>query len=165
MNPRRAVLFAALAAALAAVWWVSEPRRADGPELVEPPARPAKRAAAPGAAAEGARGSGPRIPEAGPNLFPAHSWQPPQPPSPPPTTAASPSLPPPPPTAPPLPFAYVGRWQEGAQVVLFLSRGEQLFTVRAGEAVAQWRVDVITEDTVTFTYLPLDKQQTMRLKP
>jgi len=162
MSPRRTLLFTALAAALAAAWWVSEPRQGDGPELVQPLARTAKRGPEGASQEVEARGAGQRISAMGRNLFPPHSWQPPPPPK---AIDLSKLPPPPPPAPPPLPFTYVGRWQEGGKEALFLNRGDQLFIVHPGEVVTPWRVDAMTVDSVTFTYLPLDRQQTMRLMP
>ncbi len=164
MNPRRALLFAALAAALAAAWWVSEPRQKDAVELVQPLARTAQRGPEAAGQKASVQEAGPRISAMGRNLFPPHSWQPPPPP--PPKAIDLAKLPPPPPPAmPPLPFTYVGRWLEGGEEALFLNRGDQLFIVRPGEVITPWRVDAMTADSVTFTYLPLDRQQTMRLNP
>lgn len=86
------------------------------------------------------------------DLMPAHSWQPP----PPPVAAAPPA---PPPSAPPLPFRYLGRLEEGAQVAVFLADGTQTRVVRQGDRLAQYRIDDITPQGMRLTYLPLNETQ------
>jgi hypothetical protein len=86
------------------------------------------------------------------DLMPAHSWQPP----PPPVAAAPPA---PPPSAPPLPFRYLGRLEEGAQVAVFLAEGTQTRVVRQGDRLAQYRIDEITPQGMRLTYLPLNETQ------
>ncbi|NWG87729.1 MAG: hypothetical protein HXY26_09540 [Hydrogenophilaceae bacterium] len=63
---------------------------------------------------------------------------------------------------PPIPFGYVGKWQEGEALTVFLSQGPKVHSVHQGDVVAQWRLDEIGPGLLTFTYLPMDKQQTMR---
>lgn len=72
---------------------------------------------------------------------------------------------PPPPTAPPLPFAYMGRFQEGgAPVVIFLTRGERLYSVRVGEMIDEtYRIEKLTPNEVIFIYLPMDERQVLRI--
>jgi hypothetical protein len=86
------------------------------------------------------------------DLMPAHSWQPP----PPPVAAAPPA---PPPSAPPLPFRYLGRLEEGAQVAVFLAEGTQTRVVRQGDRLGQYRIDDITPQGMRLTYLPLNETQ------
>ena len=86
------------------------------------------------------------------DLMPAQSWQPP----PPPVAAAPPA---PPPSAPPLPFRYLGRLEEGAQVAVFLAEGTQTRVVRQGDRLAQYRIDEITPQGMRLTYLPLNETQ------
>jgi hypothetical protein len=87
------------------------------------------------------------------DAFEARSWLPP---------------PPPPkkvePQAPPLAFKYFGKIVDGGQVVVFLSRNERSFAVRAGDTLdAQYRVDAISDTGMTLTYLPLNVQQTLQI--
>jgi hypothetical protein len=72
---------------------------------------------------------------------------------------------PPPPKAPPLPFAYMGRFQEGgASVVIFLTRGERLYSVRVGEVIDEtYRIENLTPNEVIFIYLPMDERQVLRI--
>lgn len=82
-------------------------------------------------------------------LFVAQQWLPP-PPKP---------LPPPPPLAPPIPFVYVGTFEEmpeGKTVVLM--QQSKMWMVRTGRQVtAQWRLDAEDAQSVHFTFLPLNQ--------
>ena len=91
------------------------------------------------------------------NAFESKSWYVPPPPPPP----AKP-LPPPPPTAPPLPFTYLGRYEDLAKPVIFLVRGDRVLTVSAGDVIeGTYRVDGIVGTTLGLTYLPLNIRQTI----
>ena len=69
---------------------------------------------------------------------------------------------PPAPTAPPLPFRYVGRAVEDGRIAIFLERGKENYSVAQGEPAGRdYRVEQITEASVTFTYLPLGARQTL----
>lgn len=69
-----------------------------------------------------------------------------------------------PPRAPPLPFAYIGRYVDGDRVVLFLTQGEESHAVREGDTIdGVYRVDSITEARVQLTYLPLNQRQELLL--
>jgi hypothetical protein len=63
---------------------------------------------------------------------------------------------------PALPFSYVGKWQEGDVVTLLLAQGLKVYTLHQGDVLAQWRLDEMGAGQGTFTYLPMNKQQTMR---
>lgn len=90
------------------------------------------------------------------DLFASRSWRPPPPPAPPPVVIK--------PTAPPLPFKYVGRLEEGDGQTVFLSQGNGVRTVKAGDTLdGSYRVDAITPAGVEFTYLPLNEKQFMGL--
>ena len=66
------------------------------------------------------------------------------------------------PAAPPLPFRYLGKATEEGKVAVFLERGNQNFSVAKGARVGtEYRVDKITDASVTLTYLPLGQQQTL----
>lgn len=89
-------------------------------------------------------------PPAAMNLFPVQTWQPPPPPP----------APPPKPTAPPLPFQFNGRLDEGGSIAVFLTQQKRQLIVRAGDAIDQnYRVDAITPERIEFTYLPLQQKQ------
>lgn len=168
MNVRLIVLMAALAATLAAVWWVEErtaEEAADAPvtsmRRAVPPPRPGlptvTREASASPAAKAVEQEA-RFQALGPDLFPVHSWQPPPPPPPEPP-------PPPPPTAPPLPFQFLGRWQEGGEEVYFVTQGQQVLTLKRGDTVGPWRLDETAPGRLVFTYVPLNERRTLRLTP
>ena len=94
------------------------------------------------------------------NAFATKSWYvppPPPPPAPPPK-----ALPPPAPKAPPLPFIYLGRYQDAAAPVIFLVRGDRVLAVHAGDVIeGTYRVDEIAGATLRLTYLPLKIMQTL----
>lgn len=97
--------------------------------------------------------------EAG-NAFESKSWY--VPPPPPPPAKLLPPPPPPPPTAPPLPFTYLGRYQDSAKPVIFLVRGDRILLVSAGDVIeGTYRVDGISGTALGLTYLPLNIRQTL----
>lgn len=68
------------------------------------------------------------------------------------------------PTAPPLPFAYLGRMLEDGKLAVFLARGAESYSVKAGDTIGgEYRVDAVTDKEVTFTYLPLKTKQRLPL--
>jgi len=95
------------------------------------------------------------------DAFQAKSWYVPPPPPPPPPPAL---LPPPVPTAPPLPFTYLGKFQDSAQPVFFLVRGDRILTVRAGDTIeGTYRLDGVVGATLGLTYLPLNIKQQINI--
>ncbi len=66
--------------------------------------------------------------------------------------------PPPPPQAPPLPFSYMGRMDDGPNGnVIYLADQEKSYTVKIGSKVGQsWRLDQEDKNSLHFTYLPLN---------
>lgn len=94
------------------------------------------------------------------NAFQTKSWYVPPPPPPPPPPPKP--VPPPPPQAPPLPFTYLGRFQDAATPVIFLVRGDRVLTVSAGDIIeGTYRVDGIAGTTLGLTYLPLNIKQSL----
>jgi hypothetical protein len=95
------------------------------------------------------------------NPFDAKTWY--VPPPPPPSVAAIQPEEPPKPTAPPLPFSYVGRMEEGSgRVVVYLAQGGRALTVGAGDNIdGQYRLEGIEDAAIRFTYLPLGIKQTL----
>lgn len=88
------------------------------------------------------------------DLFPPRSWRPPPPPP----------AKPPPPSAPPLPFQYMGKLEEGGQTLVFLSQQQRTLAVRQGETVdGVYRVDRISPESIVFVYLPLKQKQSLQL--
>jgi hypothetical protein len=91
------------------------------------------------------------------NVFGATSWYvapPPPPPAPPP--------PPPVPTAPPLPFSYVGRYEDALTRLVILTKGERMYTVAEGDVIENmYRIERVTSTMVEMTYMPLNIRQTL----
>ena len=89
-------------------------------------------------------------------LFASSSWvvaPPPPPPAPPPP-------PPPPPTAPPLPYVFMGRFEQGGNQLVILTRGNRVVTAAQGDVLENsYRIDRIEASKVTMTYLPLGTTQ------
>jgi hypothetical protein len=68
------------------------------------------------------------------------------------------------PQVPPLPFTYLGKVIEDGKLSVFLGRGEDSFSLKAGKRHKlddQYRVDKVTETAVVFTYLPMNARQTL----
>lgn len=86
--------------------------------------------------------------------FRAKSWYVPPPPPPP--------SPPPKPTAPPLPFRYMGMFEDQGKATVYLVRDEESFAVVQGERFADsYRLDRIDRGVLVISYLPLSVQQTL----
>lgn len=90
------------------------------------------------------------------DAFATRSWYVPPPP-PPPVVAA----PPPKPTAPPLPFAYMGSYDDAeGPIVIMLVRNDRLYTVSEGDLIdGTYRVERIQNGAIEMTYLPLQEKQ------
>jgi hypothetical protein len=90
------------------------------------------------------------------NLFTTKSWYVPPPPPPP-----QKPMPPPPPTAPPLPFTFLGQYQDSPErVVFFLVKGDKIYTVSAGDVVeGTYRIEGASGGQLALTYLPLNIRQ------
>ena len=100
-------------------------------------------------------GEAPADPSA--DAFRPTSWYVPPPPPPPP-----PPKPPPAPTAPPLPFTFMGRYEDGAKKVILLVKGDRIYTVSEGEVIDNtYRVERFTGGGLDLTYLPLNIKQTL----
>ena len=83
------------------------------------------------------------------DLFSPKTWMPP-----PSDTKA------PPPSAPPLMFKYLGKVTEGDETRVFLALAEHNYIVKAGETINNlYRLDEVTDHTITFTYIPLNAKQ------
>jgi len=73
-----------------------------------------------------------------------------------------PPAPPPMPTAPPLPFTYMGRYEDPPKLLVILAIGNKMYTVSAGEVIDEnYRVDRITDSAVELVYLPLNISQSI----
>ena len=152
---RQLLLFAALAATLAAVYGVN---RGGGDDTVQPVVHPRRHAPAavarmlpPPAPRNGFQA---RFALARRDLFPSQTWYiPPPPPKP---------VPPPPPQAPPLPFRFLGLWEESGQAAVFVSDGPRDLILRAGDTVdGRYKVERVGHGVVRLVYLPLNQTQTL----
>lgn len=147
--------------ALTSAWALQQP---DEEVVAAVAARPAARPQQPAPSRPADRGPQPlllAIPSAEPAeaaLFSRHDWAPPPPPPPPPA-------PPPKPVAPPLPYRFMGRLlQDGKAPEVYLINGGRVLTVQAGQVLDEvYRVDSISNELLTLTYLPLNQQQTLAL--
>lgn len=91
------------------------------------------------------------------NVFGPTSWFVPPPPPPP----VKPP-PPPPPAAPPMPFTYLGLYEEAMGKVIMLVKGDQVYTVSVGDVIENtYRVDLVERSRVEMTYLPLNIKQSI----
>ncbi|HEY0563310.1 MAG TPA: hypothetical protein VGD04_08280 [Methylophilus sp.] len=93
------------------------------------------------------------------NLFKVHSW-----------VVAAPSvsskakaLPPPKPTAPPAPFTYMGKLEDGPNgSKVFLMANNRVYAVSIGDSVDPfWRLDGEDENSLQLTFLPLHLPQVL----
>lgn len=93
-------------------------------------------------------------------LFAQSSWvvvPPPPKPLPP-----APPPPPPPPTAPAVPYAFMGQFQQGETLLVILTRGNRVITAAQGDVLEKtYRIDRIEASKVTLTYLPLGVSQSL----
>jgi hypothetical protein len=89
------------------------------------------------------------------DIFRQQSWAPPPPPP-------DPNNPPPPPPPPPLQFKYLGKVIEGDDIRVFLALAERNYILKPGENInSQYRMDEVTDSSITFTYLPLNAKQAL----
>jgi hypothetical protein len=94
-------------------------------------------------------------------VFGGQTWNPPPPPAPPANAQAEAA---PPPSAPPLPFAVLGKAAANGEWEVFLSRGEQTYVVRKNTVIdGSYRVDAIAPPTMTLTYLPMNQVQQLNI--
>lgn len=166
MNPRHMWLGIAFAGTMLAAFWPSTEQ--GEVELVAPAERPltGRRVQQPAQSKEVTasperEAAARRMQAAVADLFPRQTWVPPPPP---PKPYIPP--PPPPPKPPPLPFTYLGRWVEDSKESVFLAQGDKTLAVQVGMTLpGSWRVDEISQAKVVFTYLPLEMQSTLGIRP
>jgi hypothetical protein len=89
------------------------------------------------------------------DLFKTHSWIVAAP-----TPKFKPASPPPP-TAPPAPFAYIGKLENGANgTQIFLAENNKIYTVVIGQNINPlWRLDGEDANNIKMTFLPLNLPQ------
>lgn len=93
------------------------------------------------------------------NAFGPMTWH--VPPPAPPMPVVKPA-PPPPPSAPPMPFTFLGRYEDGGKRTILLVKGELIYTVSEGDVIDQtYRVERLAGGQLELTYLPLDIKQTI----
>lgn len=92
--------------------------------------------------------------------FQAQSWNPPV------ESMPRRNLPPPRPEAPPIPFAYMGKMVDDATTIVFLSRQDRNYVVRAGDTIdGTYRVEKVGDDALELVYLPLGARQALPFAP
>lgn len=147
MNRRHLLLGAALALTLLAVWQtrVDEQRNAED-DLASTAAMPAP-AAKTGQAVTPAATE--RMHDASADIFAVKDWNPP------PVVESVPAKPARP-LPPPLPYRYLGRWEENGTRTLILGREDRSIPAHSGQVLdGVWRIEKISATDVEFTYLPL----------
>lgn len=95
------------------------------------------------------------------DLFKAHAWYvPPPPPKP---TIQPENLPPPKPVAPPLPYTYMGKLEDGPQgSLIFLVLREKVVQAKLGQTLDRvWKLEREDANALYFTYLPLSMPKTL----
>jgi hypothetical protein len=66
--------------------------------------------------------------------------------------------------APPLPFQWLGRYEEAGVAAIFLASSDQSFVARVGDAVGEnYRLEGIRDTELTLRYLPLNLLQTLKI--
>jgi hypothetical protein len=72
--------------------------------------------------------------------------------------------PPPKPVAPPLPFSYLGTFQDSGKPVYFLVKGDQVYHVKEGDVIeGTYRVEGVEGALLKLLYLPLNIKQTLNV--
>ncbi|MHC8334465.1 hypothetical protein [Pseudomonas sp. LB3P25] len=66
------------------------------------------------------------------------------------------------PTAPPMPFQFIGKLNDRSDLQVFLQSGEKIYVVRKGDVIDDtWRIEGISDEELSFVYLPLHLSQTL----
>jgi hypothetical protein len=150
---RRRVLFGLLALSLLlSLWLALQPQPPAGHVDAAPP-RPRSVAREPAPLPPPQRADAGRSawPEAGEAALAAWSAPPPAPPP----AVATAALPPPRRQAPPFPYRWIGRLDDGESPLVLLSGTQRSFGARAGEVLdGQWRIEQIAALGLQVTWLP-----------
>ncbi|MBJ7311480.1 hypothetical protein ACFOLJ_22425 [Rugamonas sp. CCM 8940] len=96
--------------------------------------------------------------------FAPRGWQAPPPPAPVAYSAPAPvaTLDLTPPGPPPLPFRFVGRMSDGAELLVYLARGEQAYAARPGEVLdGTYKVAAIGPAQIEFEHIPTGAKQSL----
>jgi hypothetical protein len=100
-------------------------------------------------------------PAASENLFAGHSWY--LPPAPAPVRRVSAPVASKP-VAPPLPYTYMGSYEQGETTMYFLTKGDRVYDVKVGDVLDEtYKVESVHNGQLIFTYLPLHTSQGLRL--
>lgn len=100
------------------------------------------------------------------DLFQSQSWYVPPPPPPKPKPQPPPPPPPPPvPQAPPMPYSAMGGYHEpGGKLVVYLTRGDKLYTVSVGDTLdGIYKIESIKSGQLAMLYLPLNIRQNLHI--
>ncbi|MET0778477.1 MAG: hypothetical protein ABWZ65_23665 [Pseudomonas mandelii] len=66
------------------------------------------------------------------------------------------------PVVPPMPFQFVGKLADRADLQVFLQNGEKIYVVRKGDVIDDtWRIEGISDVELSLVYLPLHLAQTL----
>ncbi len=158
---RWAVLLSCLAVTVGAIFL---PDGAVTEQAVSPPAPRAAKGAPPDVAsfAEVVAAEPVDVPDGDP--FAPRGWQAPPPPAPVASSAPAPvaTLDLTPPGPPPLPFRFVGRMSDGAELLVYLARGEQAYAARPGEVLdGTYKVAAIGAAQIEFEHIPTGAKQSL----
>lgn len=68
-------------------------------------------------------------------------------------------------STPPLPFKFLGKFNDGTELVVYLGRGEQTLVAKSGETLEGiYKIVDITEKSIEFVYLPRDEKQSLMIE-
>lgn len=101
------------------------------------------------------------------DIFKSKSWYVPPPPPKPVKLPPPPPPPPPlPPSAPPLPYSFMGSYEEpGGKLIIYLTKAGKIYSVSQGDTLdGIYRVEGINSGNFSITYLPLNIKQTLRIR-
>jgi hypothetical protein len=77
---------------------------------------------------------------------------------------APPPAPPPKPVAPPLPFKYMGMFEDQGKVSVYLVNGNDSYAVSPGEKISEnYQLEKIERGMLIINYLPLSTRQTLAI--
>lgn len=66
------------------------------------------------------------------------------------------------PVAPPLPFTFVGKFDDAGSYTVFIEKAGRNFIVKEGDLIdGVYRVDAIKPTEMVFTYIPMNESQTL----
>lgn len=68
-------------------------------------------------------------------------------------------------STPALPFKFLGKFNDGTELVVYLGRGEQTLVAKNGETLEGiYKIVDITEKSIEFVYLPRDEKQSLMIE-